>query len=57
MATQASKAWTTDQLIQMSNALGNGYLPSLKAAGMATGDRWTVQRHIQASAMRARAYL
>jgi hypothetical protein len=57
MKAQTSKTWTADQLIQMSDALGNGYMPSLKTTGTVTGDRWTAQRHIQASAMRARAYL
>lgn len=57
MKTQASKTWTTDQLIQMSDALGNGYMPSTNAAGGTTGDRWTAQRHIQASTMRSQAYL
>lgn len=55
MKTQPSKTWTADQLIHMSNALGNGYMPN--AAGVATDDRWTAQRHIQASTMRGQAYL
>lgn len=57
MNNQADKTWTTEQLLQMSNALGGGYMPGLKGAKAAGGDRWTAQRHIQASIMRSQAYL
>jgi hypothetical protein len=57
MNNQADQTWTTEQLLQMSNALGNGYLPGLTGAKTASRDRWTAQRHIQASMMQSQAYL
>lgn len=57
MNNQSNQAWTTEQLVQMSNSLGNAYAPVLKGAKAAGGDRWTAQRHIQASAMLGQAYL
>lgn len=57
MNNQANQAWTTEQLLQMSNALGNGYMPGIKGAKAVSRDRWTAQRHIQASAMLSQAFL
>ncbi|MFQ4138084.1 hypothetical protein PGN35_017375 [Nodosilinea sp. PGN35] len=57
MNTQADKTWTAEQLVQMSHALGHAYGSGTKGARAASGDRWTAQRHIQASAMQAQAYL
>ncbi|MBW4482063.1 MAG: hypothetical protein KME14_05935 [Tildeniella torsiva UHER 1998/13D] len=52
-----NQGWTTEQLLQMSNALGDGYMPGISGAKAASSDRWTAQRHIQASVMRSQAYL
>ncbi|MEA5452519.1 hypothetical protein VB780_28360 [Leptolyngbya sp. CCNP1308] len=57
MNNQTNQAWTTEQLVQMSNSLGNAYAPALKGTKAAGGDRWTAQRHIQVSAMLGQAYL
>ncbi len=57
MATQSNRAWTTNALVDFSNALGNGYGISAQGRQVAGGDRWTTQRHIQASMMRGQAYL
>lgn len=57
MNNQANQGWTTEQLLQMSNALGNGYLLGIKDGRAVSRDRWTTQRHIQASIMRSQAYL
>lgn len=56
MNTRSNQTWTTEQLLQMSNSLGNAFGSDLKS-GKAAGDRWTAQRHIQASALQAQAYL
>ncbi|WOD38915.1 hypothetical protein [Nodosilinea sp. E11] len=57
MKNQTSKTWTADQLKNFSDALGNGYVPGMNGADEPNRDRWTTQRHLQASAMRAQAYL
>lgn len=60
MKNQASNTWNSEQLVQMSLALGGGYMPGLqatKSTKSVKGDRWTAQRHIQASAMMGQAYL
>lgn len=57
MKNQSNKTWNSEQLVQMSNALGDGYMPGLKTTQAANGDRWTAQRHIQASALMGQAYL
>lgn len=57
MNSQSNKTWNSEQLVQMSNALGGGYLPGLKTTQAANSDRWTAQRHIQASALMGQAYL
>jgi hypothetical protein len=57
MKTQANKAWTAEQLVNFSDALGNGYAPGVNGADVSKADHWTAQRHIQASMMRAQAYL
>jgi hypothetical protein len=57
MKNQANKTWTAEQLVNFSDALGSGYVPGVKAGGVAKADQWTAQRHIQASAVRGQAYL
>jgi hypothetical protein len=57
MKNQANKNWNSEQLVKMSDALGGGYMPGMQTAKSANGDRWTAQRHIQASAMMGQAYL
>jgi hypothetical protein len=57
MATQSSRAWTTNELVNLSNALGRGYGVDGQGRQGADGDRWTAQRHIQTSLMRGQAYL
>jgi hypothetical protein len=57
MKTQTNKAWTAEQLVNFSNALGSGYAPGVNGADVSKADHWTAQRHIQASMMRAQAYL
>ncbi|MGB3137988.1 MAG: hypothetical protein WBB18_14380 [Nodosilinea sp.] len=56
MKTKSSQIWTVEQLIQLSDALGNGYMPGLKIENGGLDDRWTAQRHQQASALQGRAY-
>jgi hypothetical protein len=57
MNTRTDTAWTTEQLLNFSHALGSGYAPGVNRTKATGGDRWTAQRHIQASAARAQAYL
>ena len=57
MKTPTNQTWTTEQLVQLSQSLGGGYMPGTQPSQAASGDRWTAQRHIQASALRAQAYL
>ncbi|WP_017297139.1 hypothetical protein [Nodosilinea nodulosa] len=57
MNNQASKTWTTEQLVHMSDALGGGFMPGSQELKAASRDRWTAQRHIQASTLRSRIYL
>ncbi|MGG6237781.1 hypothetical protein ACQ4N7_04000 [Nodosilinea sp. AN01ver1] len=57
MKNQAHKTWNSEQLVQMSDALGGGYVPGMQASKSANGDRWTAQRHIQVSALMGQAYL
>lgn len=57
MATQSNRAWTTNALVDFSNALGGGYGVSVQGRQVAGSDRWTAQRHIQASTLRGQAYL
>lgn len=58
MATQANQDWTTNELVNFSNALGSGYVPGVQQGRKVTSrDRWTAQRHINASAMRSQAYI
>ena len=57
MTTQSNRAWTTNELVNFSNALGRAYMPGVQGRKVTGGDRWTAQRHIQASAMRGQAYL
>lgn len=57
MKTQTNKTWTTEQLMNMSDAMGGGYMPGIQMAKTASRDRWTAQRHIQASTMLGQAYL
>ncbi len=57
MKTQTSKTWNTEQLVHASEALGSAYIPGMNKTKAANGDRWTAQRHIQASMMMGQAYL
>ncbi|MBE9156195.1 hypothetical protein IQ265_05035 [Nodosilinea sp. LEGE 06152] len=57
MKNQANNTWNSEQLVQMSRALSGGYMPGTQTTKSVSGDRWTAQRHIQASAMLSRAYL
>jgi hypothetical protein len=57
MTTQSNRAWTTNELVNFSNALGSAYMPCGQGRNVTGGDRWTAQRHVQASAMRGQAYL
>ncbi|MGB3309697.1 MAG: hypothetical protein WA939_22810 [Nodosilinea sp.] len=57
MKSQTNKTWNSKQLVQMSNALGGGYMPGMQTTQSVNRDRWTAQRHIQASAMMGQAYL
>ncbi|WP_156119657.1 hypothetical protein [Leptolyngbya sp. KIOST-1] len=57
MKRQISKPWNSEQLVQLSQALGGGYVPGLQGSEAASDDRWTTQRHITASTMLGQAYL
>jgi hypothetical protein len=57
MTTQSNRDWTTHELVNFSNALGSGYVPGVQGRKVTSGDRWTAQRHIKASAMRGQAYI
>jgi hypothetical protein len=55
MNTQRNQTWHTDNLIQLGNALGEGYGP-----GMGQDDKaaksWSTQKHLQAANMLSHGY-
>ena len=57
MKNQTRKTWNSEQLVQMSHALGDGYVPGMQTTKSISNDRWTAQRHIQASVLMGQAYL
>ncbi|TVP65772.1 MAG: hypothetical protein EA342_13715 [Leptolyngbya sp. LCM1.Bin17] len=56
MYNLTSQRWTTEQFVQHSNQLAQGYGLGFATGPRSQGDRWTAQRHIQASALKAYAY-